>query len=78
LLGAARGPRELDVEAFGRAHGRARARGGALLRDREEDAQKNCLRPHFVKEWVIPPRESAAFVWRMEEVLDLYEEPYRP
>jgi len=25
---------------------------------------------------VIPPRESAAFVWRMEEVLDLYEEPY--
>jgi len=25
---------------------------------------------------VIPPRESAAFVWRMEEILDLYEEPY--
>ena len=26
----------------------------------------------------IPPRKSAAFVWRMEEVLDLYEEPYDP
>ncbi len=25
---------------------------------------------------MIPPRESAAFVWRMEEVLDLYEEDY--
>jgi hypothetical protein len=25
---------------------------------------------------VIPPRESATFVWRMEAVLDLYEEPY--
>jgi len=25
---------------------------------------------------VIPPRKSAAFVWRMEEVLDLYEESY--
>jgi DDE superfamily endonuclease len=25
---------------------------------------------------VIPPRKSAAFVWRMEEILDLYEEPY--
>jgi hypothetical protein len=25
---------------------------------------------------VIPPRESAAFVWRMETVLDLHEEPY--
>jgi hypothetical protein len=27
---------------------------------------------------VILPRKSAAFVWRMEEVLDLYEEPYDP
>ncbi len=27
---------------------------------------------------MIPPRQSAAFVWRMEEVLDLYEEPYDP
>jgi hypothetical protein len=27
---------------------------------------------------VIPPRKSAAFVWRMEEVLDLYEELYDP
>ncbi len=25
---------------------------------------------------MIPPRQSAAFVWRMEEVLDLYEEPH--
>lgn len=27
---------------------------------------------------MIPPRKSAAFVWRMEKVLDLYEEPYDP
>lgn len=27
---------------------------------------------------MIPPRKSAAFVWRMEAVLDLYEEPYDP
>ncbi len=27
---------------------------------------------------MIPPKKSAAFVWRMEEVLDLYEEPYDP
>ncbi len=25
---------------------------------------------------MIPPIKSAAFVWRMEEILDLYEEPY--
>ena len=27
---------------------------------------------------MIPPTKSAALVWRMEEVLDLYEEPYDP
>jgi DDE superfamily endonuclease len=27
---------------------------------------------------VIPPEQNAAFVWRMEGVLDLYEEPYDP
>jgi hypothetical protein len=27
---------------------------------------------------VIPPEQDAIFVWRMEEVLDLYEEPYDP
>ena len=27
---------------------------------------------------MIPPRQSASFVWRMEEVLDLYEEDYDP
>jgi hypothetical protein len=33
----------------------------------------------LVKGWVIPPKKNAAaFVWRMEAVLDLYEEPYDP
>jgi transposase len=27
---------------------------------------------------VIPPEHNARFVWRMEELLDLYEEPYDP
>jgi hypothetical protein len=39
---------------------------------------KNELKPHLVKQWVIPPEHNAAFVWRMEEILDLYEEPYDP
>ena len=25
---------------------------------------------------MIPPEHNAQFVWRMEEILDLYEEPY--
>jgi hypothetical protein len=28
---------------------------------------KNCLKPHLKRQWVIPPRKSVAFVWRMEE-----------
>jgi hypothetical protein len=40
--------------------------------------KKNELKPHLKRQWVIPPRKSAALVWRMEEVLDLYEEPYDP
>ena len=27
---------------------------------------------------MIPPKENARFVWRTEEILDLYEEPYDP
>lgn len=27
---------------------------------------------------MIPPKRSAQFVWRMEVLLDLYEEPYDP
>lgn len=27
---------------------------------------------------MIPPKQNARFVWRMEEVLDLYEEPHDP
>jgi hypothetical protein len=27
---------------------------------------------------VIPPEHNAQFVWRMEKILDLYEEPYDP
>jgi hypothetical protein len=37
--------------------------------------KKNELKPWRVKEWVIPTA-SAEFVCGMEEVLDLYEQPY--
>jgi hypothetical protein len=30
------------------------------------------------QEWVIPPEQSAEFVWRMEDVLDVYCRPYDP
>ena len=65
--------------SIGGAVARAFAREGAnVLRDRQTHTQKNSLKPHLKRQWVIPPRKSAAFVWRMEQILDLYEEPYDP
>ena len=30
------------------------------------------------KQWCIPPKENAAFVWKMEDVLEVYKRPYDP
>ena len=38
--------------------------------------KKNELHPHHVQRWVIPAMKSAAFVSRMEDILDLYSESY--
>ena len=46
-------------------------RGGAPA------SQKNALKPWQKKEWCIP-KVSAEFVANMEDVLDLYAEPYDP
>jgi hypothetical protein len=40
--------------------------------------KKNQLKPWLTKRWVIPPRASGAFVWRMEDVLEVYTRPYDP
>ena len=38
--------------------------------------KKNKLRPHLRRCWVIPPKQNAAFVAAMEDVLDVYQRPY--
>jgi DDE superfamily endonuclease len=42
------------------------------------DAQKNTLKPHLRKQWVIPPQANAAFVAAMEDVLVVYQRPHDP
>jgi len=42
------------------------------------DAEKNDLKPWLKQQWVIPPKANAAFVAAMEEVLDIYAQPYDP
>lgn len=38
--------------------------------------EKNDLRPHLNEYWCIPPKEDADFVANMEDILDLYQQPY--
>jgi transposase len=40
--------------------------------------RRNELKPWLRKQWVIPPRSSAEFVWRMEDVLGVYTRPFDP
>lgn len=40
------------------------------------DVKKNELQPHLKQYWCIPPQGSGEFVARMEDVLDLYQQPY--
>lgn len=40
------------------------------------DIKKNELKPWLSKEWCISPRDNAEFVCQMEEVLDVYKQPY--
>ncbi len=39
---------------------------------------KNDIRPHLTDYWCIPPEADADFVADMEDILDLYQEPYDP
>lgn len=39
---------------------------------------RNELRPHMNEYWCIPPKEDADFVAHMEDILDLYQQPYDP
>jgi len=34
------------------------------------------LKPWRQKQWCIPPKQNAEFVWKMEDVLDVYRRPY--
>jgi hypothetical protein len=39
---------------------------------------RNELKPWLRRQWVIPPRANAEFVWRMEDILSVYTRPYDP
>jgi hypothetical protein len=41
-------------------------------------AQKNDLKPWLKEQWVIAPKANAEFVCAMEDVLEVYQQPYDP
>jgi len=45
---------------------------------RTQNFKKNELKPWLKKTYCIPPKQNAAFVCQMEEVLDRYCQPYNP
>ena len=36
------------------------------------------MKPWLSKQWCIPPKANAEFVWRMEDILEVYKRPYDP
>ena len=67
----------LDAAPLSRESSGVGLRPVHLAGDGAPDAQKNELKPWQREEWCIPA-VSAEFVAAMEDVLDLYEEPYDP
>lgn len=68
----------MEFKVVGRAHGELGLCGDDLLRIRATDAQKNELKPWLNKSWVIPPQANVEFVAHMEDVLEVYTQPYDP
>lgn len=78
MQSGAAGTGTLDDFAVGR-----QARGAESLRQRQLEqraacAEKNELKPWRVKRFCIPPKQNAAFVHAMEDVLEVYHRPYDP
>jgi hypothetical protein len=46
--------------------------------DGSADAKKNDIKPWLTQYWCLPKEHDAEFVWRMEDVLDVYARPYDP
>jgi hypothetical protein len=61
-----------------RDHGRGAGgrRRAHLPRARQAHSQKSAIKPWLEGRWSIPPKQDASFLWRMEDVLEVYTRPY--
>ena len=71
-----------DLTSAGRPSGGVGVGGVVIVRDGAVEAQKNVLQPWRKQQWCIPKvggeKVRGEFVAAMEDVLDLYAEPYDP
>jgi len=61
--------------------GQTRGVGGRGIdqsRNRAPYAKKNAVKPWLKQQWCLPKEHNAEFVWRMEDVLEVYQRPYDP
>ena len=66
----------MDGEASGRQTRRIGDRGKDFADDGTKGFKKNEFKPHLKKCWCIPPKQNAAFVAAMEDVLAVYSRAY--
>ena len=77
LLGASERQKALERASSGRAFRSAGVRRRAHLpRACKAHSQKSAIKPWLKGQWSIPPKQDGSFVWRMEDVLEVYTRPY--
>ena len=72
------GRADLDRPDAGQPPGRAAGRRGRLRGHDPPRPQKSDLKPWQKKSWCLPKGVDGEFIHRMEDVLELYAEPYDP
>lgn len=68
----------MDVEVAGRSSGGIGIGRFDQPRSRAANVKKNIVKPWLTQSWCLPKEHDAEFVWRMEDVLDVYARPYDP
>jgi hypothetical protein len=77
MFRASEGEKALECAALGRAFREVGVCPGAhLQRACKAHSQKSRIKPWLKGQWSIPPKQDAEFVWRMEDVLEVYTRPY--
>ena len=78
MWGATIGVSAMELEIAEKRDGETDVCRDHFSRDDPNNTEKNELKPWLKEQWSIPPKENAAFVAQMEDVLDVYMQAYDP